>query len=343
MDVRLHPQGVLTLVVEYFTSIASMGKRPALLSSGVFGFPMDVVAKRERHDIPLIVQTCVDEVERRGLSEVGIYRVAGVLRDVQELRMAFDTDYIHAQQIAFETDIHAVAGLLKRYFRELPDPLFTDDLYMSFVQALALADPEAREQSLVTLLHSLPKVNFKTAVFLFKHLRNVAAESETNKMTLNNLATLFGPNLLRPGTNSQSAAAAFDVMSPVNVLMFFLICPVEVYDDPSASNSAPSSASKKSKKRQELLLEGGDTSSVASSQSTGFITPTVAPASSPSDTLHASSTPSLSSSTVVNPPSPSSSSTPSVSAPLSTSSVTPTTNVSTSSAPAPLRYKQSAI
>lgn len=90
---------------------------------------------------------------------MGIYRVAGVLRDVQELRMAFDSgtneintqcnsftsliflmifssDYIHAQQLASETDIHAVAGLLKRYFRELPDPLFTDELYMSFVQAL---------------------------------------------------------------------------------------------------------------------------------------------------------------------------------------------------------------
>ena len=38
--------------------------------------------------------------------------------------------------IAFDTDIHAVAGLLKRYFRELPDPLFTDALYTSFVQAL---------------------------------------------------------------------------------------------------------------------------------------------------------------------------------------------------------------
>ena len=47
--------------------------------------------RRERHDIPLIVQTCVDEVEKRGLTEVGIYRVAGVLRDVQELRVAFDT------------------------------------------------------------------------------------------------------------------------------------------------------------------------------------------------------------------------------------------------------------
>lgn len=49
------------------------------------------IHRRERHDIPLIVQTCVDEVEKRGLTEVGVYRVAGVLRDVEELRQAFDT------------------------------------------------------------------------------------------------------------------------------------------------------------------------------------------------------------------------------------------------------------
>ena len=67
---------------------------------------------------------------------MGIYRVAGVLRDVRELRDAFDTDYLKAQVIAFEADIHAVAGLLKKYFRELPDPLFTDALYLSFVQGM---------------------------------------------------------------------------------------------------------------------------------------------------------------------------------------------------------------
>lgn len=38
--------------------------------------------------------------------------------------------------IAYDADIHAVAGLLKRYFRELPDPLFTNELYTSFVQGL---------------------------------------------------------------------------------------------------------------------------------------------------------------------------------------------------------------
>ena len=70
------------------------------------------------------------------MTEVGIYRVAGVLRDVKELREAFDTDYLKAQVIAFEADIHAVAGLLKKYFRELPDPLFTNGLYPSFVDGM---------------------------------------------------------------------------------------------------------------------------------------------------------------------------------------------------------------
>ena len=37
------------------------------------------------------MQTCVDEVEKRGLSEVGVYRVVGVLRDVEELRLSFDS------------------------------------------------------------------------------------------------------------------------------------------------------------------------------------------------------------------------------------------------------------
>ena len=47
--------------------------------------------RREKHDIPLLVQTCVDEVQRRGMDETGIYRVAGVISDIGALRKAFDT------------------------------------------------------------------------------------------------------------------------------------------------------------------------------------------------------------------------------------------------------------
>lgn len=324
VDIKLHPQGNVTLVLEYFTSLASIGKRPGMISSGVFGFPMDVVAKRERHDIPLIVQTCVDEVEKRGLTEVGIYRVAGVLRDVQELRVAFDTDYLQAQQLASETDIHAVAGLLKRYFRELPDPLFTDELYMSFVQALGLSDPEAREQSLVTLFHSLPLVNFKTAVYVFRHIRNIAAHAEFNKMTLNNLATVFGPNLFRPGASTAIAqnpmAAAFDVMSPVNILMFFLICPEEVYDELNPG-STPSSVSKSgSKKRSGFNFSEDDSTSVSSTHSAGFVT----------------SIPSSVATTTVSSPLP-------LTPTSSSSALLSSTSINTTPSSGPLRFKQSVI
>lgn len=31
-----------------------------------------------------------------------------------------------------EMDVNAIAGTLKLYFRELPEPLFTDELYPNF-------------------------------------------------------------------------------------------------------------------------------------------------------------------------------------------------------------------
>ncbi|KAL5477962.1 hypothetical protein EMCRGX_G024828 [Ephydatia muelleri] len=260
-DIHLHPQGSVSLVVEYFSSLSPVGRKPSLLSSGVFGFPLETVAKRERHEIPLIVQTCIDEVERRGMDEVGIYRVAGVLRDVTELRQAFDTDYLKAQVIASDTDIHAVAGLLKRYFRELPDPLFTDELYVSFVHGLGLSDPEARNQCLVTLLYALPPVNYKTAIFLFRHLRRVAQQSATNKMTLPNLATVFGPNLLRPADTSDSIShAALDVRTPVSVLLYFLNCPDDFFDEsvigssPHQTGSSSGMRSKEKRDRKKLAM-----------------------------------------------------------------------------------------
>lgn len=50
-----------------------------------------VLARRERSKIPLIVRQCVEEIERRGMDEVGIYRVSGVATDIQALKAAFDS------------------------------------------------------------------------------------------------------------------------------------------------------------------------------------------------------------------------------------------------------------
>lgn len=63
-------------------------------------------------------------------------------------------DYLKAQSMAADMDIHAVAGLLKKYFRQLPEPLFTDLLYTSFIQGFSesLSPWPAVCRQLVTVL-----------------------------------------------------------------------------------------------------------------------------------------------------------------------------------------------
>jgi len=68
-------------------------RRPALrgTSSNIFGVPIEEVCAREKRSIPHIITCCVREVERRGLEELGIYRVSGLATDIAKLRKAFDT------------------------------------------------------------------------------------------------------------------------------------------------------------------------------------------------------------------------------------------------------------
>lgn len=49
------------------------------------------VYRRERSKVPYIVRQCIEEVEKRGIDEVGIYRISGVATDIQALKSVFDT------------------------------------------------------------------------------------------------------------------------------------------------------------------------------------------------------------------------------------------------------------
>lgn len=76
-----------------FTSWKSMMERtPPNRICGTFGLPIATVCKKEgRSKVPLLITCCINEVQRRGLREVGIYRVSGLSSDVAKLRKAFET------------------------------------------------------------------------------------------------------------------------------------------------------------------------------------------------------------------------------------------------------------
>ncbi|KAL3063405.1 hypothetical protein OYC64_003051 [Pagothenia borchgrevinki] len=211
----------------------SLKRMPSRKQSGVFGVKINVVTKRERSKVPLIVRQCVEEIERRGMDEVGIYRVSGVATDIQALKAAFDSNNRDVSLMMREMDVNAIAGTLKLYFRELPEPLFTDEMYPNFAGGIALSDREAKESCMLNLLLSLPEANLVTFLFLLDHLKRVTENEGVNKMSLHNLATVFGPTLLRPSEKDSKLSSSstpismndswsLEVMCQVQVLLYFL-------------------------------------------------------------------------------------------------------------------------
>ncbi len=206
---------------------------------GLFGTPLSVVTKRESRPVPFIITSCVREVERRGLGEVGIYRVSGSAADVGRLRRAYETNPYEAEQLLKECDVHSVAGVLKQYLRDLPECLFTAAVYRQLFEAYHDPDHERRRHLYLQLFAQVPQSpNQACCVFLIEHIVRVSQCEAQNKMSLHNLATVFGPTMLHPGEIEKGAnkrgqktsvssmdslaTGTVDVMAQAGILHFFI-------------------------------------------------------------------------------------------------------------------------
>ncbi len=45
VEIKLVPQGSIEILLEYFSNISAMARKPSLLSSGVFGVPIEIVTQ----------------------------------------------------------------------------------------------------------------------------------------------------------------------------------------------------------------------------------------------------------------------------------------------------------
>lgn len=75
-----------------------------------------------------------------------------------------------AAEHAKTSDVNVLTGLLKLYFRELPEALFTDNLYPNLTKAMSLSDPEGKEKTMLSLVRSLGEPNHSTVVYMLDHL-----------------------------------------------------------------------------------------------------------------------------------------------------------------------------
>lgn len=224
---RTQPQGVLFVEME-FTEMKSLLKRAqSRKKTGVFGFTLNVISTLEKSNVPLIVRKCVDEIESRGLTAVGIYRISGNARRKKQLRAEFDENS-SAVDLSEENcpDVNVIAGILKDYLRELPEPLIPRQMSEALVRAFedGISDKsfEVKKQLLNSLLRRLPETNRETLVFLLNHLMKVLAQKEQNRMDARNLSVCLGPVLLCPPLNVSDGKDLLDLkvhMKAVELLL----------------------------------------------------------------------------------------------------------------------------
>uniref|UniRef100_A0A8C1S591 Rho GTPase activating protein 27 n=1 Tax=Cyprinus carpio TaxID=7962 RepID=A0A8C1S591_CYPCA len=135
-----------------------------------------------------------------GLGIDGLYRVSGNLAVIQKLRFKADHEDLDLEEGNW--DIHVITGALKLFFRELQEPLFPYSLFNDFISGISKI-PKSHMRSLV---RSLPPPNRDTMEALFSHLRKVIQHGDENRMSVQNVAIVFGPTLLKPEVETASIA-----------------------------------------------------------------------------------------------------------------------------------------
>ncbi|XP_060795511.1 rho GTPase-activating protein 27 isoform X2 [Neoarius graeffei] len=188
-------------------------KRPTLQSvkekgyirENVFGCHLQNLCAQEKSTVPSFVMKCIRTVEKRGLGIDGIYRVSGNLAVIQKLRFKADHEDLDLEEGPW--DIHVITGALKLFFRELQEPLFPYSHFNSFVQGIKILDYNTKVSYIRDLVKSLPPYNQDTMEALFSHLRKVIEHGDENRMSLQNVAIVFGPTLLKPEMESGNITA----------------------------------------------------------------------------------------------------------------------------------------
>uniref|UniRef100_A0A8C1JM08 Rho GTPase-activating protein 44 n=1 Tax=Cyprinus carpio TaxID=7962 RepID=A0A8C1JM08_CYPCA len=145
-------------------------------------------------EIAFPIEACVTMLLECGMEEEGLFRVAPSASKLKKLKASLDCGVLDVQE--YSADPHAIAGALKSYLRELPEPLMTFELYDEWIQASNIQDMDKRLQALLCTCEKLPADSLNNLRYLIKFLAKLTEHQDANKMTPGNIAIVLGPNLL---------------------------------------------------------------------------------------------------------------------------------------------------
>ncbi|XP_026116780.1 GEM-interacting protein-like [Carassius auratus] len=217
----------------------------------IFGMEFSLLPRESPDSVPFVVLRCTEEIESRALEVQGVYRISGSKPRILKLCQAFE---IQKDQVDLgDLSPHDITSVLKHFFKELPEPLLTFDLYNDFInvgkeiQRLSEKDNAAESPGIVTsivvrlreLIGRLPLCNYNTVQHMMAHLNRVAEHFEDNKMSPGNLGIVFGPTLLRPLVSGDVSMIALLETSYQALLVEFMISHYDHIFGPTTRSSTP--------------------------------------------------------------------------------------------------------
>ncbi|XP_063292208.1 rho GTPase-activating protein 32 isoform X2 [Pelobates fuscus] len=232
-------------------------KQRGILRERVFGCDLGEHLLNSGQDVPQVLRSCTEFIEKHGIVD-GIYRLSGIASNIQKLRHEFDSEQIpDLTKDVYIQDIHCVGSLCKLYFRELPNPLLTYQLYEKFSDAVSAATDEERLVKIHDVIQQLPPPHYRTLEFLMRHLSRLATYCTITNMHTKNLAIVWAPNLLRSKQIESacfSGTAAFMEVRIQSVVVEFILNHVEVLFSPKLSAVIRDGAGHTSLSRPKSLL-----------------------------------------------------------------------------------------
>ncbi|KAA0721998.1 Protein FAM13A [Triplophysa tibetana] len=143
--------------------------------------------------VPVVVRSMVEYIEKHGLHQEGLFRVNGSVRTVENLRQRFNAG--EEVDLFQEADTFAVASLLKLFLRDLPEGLIHPSIHNPLIQLFQECSEDDFCTDVCELLRKLPEIHHTLLQYLCHFLSQVEQERAHNRMTVTNLATVFGPNV----------------------------------------------------------------------------------------------------------------------------------------------------
>ncbi|KAG8126216.1 hypothetical protein E2320_021385 [Naja naja] len=174
------------------------GKRKASRSTAVgggklFGIPLHELPQVvcEYGNLPCFLIEACQYLEEHIQIE-GLFRKSGSVVRLKTLKNKLDKGE-KCLSSALPCD---VAGLLKQFFRELPEPILPYKLQEALIKAQKL-DSEERNSATLLISCLVNEGIIETLRYFFQFLKKVSLRSAENKMDSCNLAVIFAPNILQ--------------------------------------------------------------------------------------------------------------------------------------------------